>query len=132
MATKLNKRAYEHARKLIDEGQYVLDQRDDWSEHQPTSQQENAFIDAHGFDEYSRWHLGIDGDKRQNTKARYSFPYGDFEKVHRCAVISAESRAAQYEHSDIRAATDHLHGMLDALAQQRAATGSIPVRTPAR
>jgi hypothetical protein len=65
----------------------VLDERDDSSEHQPSAA----------------------------TKAHYKFPYGDFEDVHRCAVLSAEVRAAQYEHDDIQIAAAHLHGMLDAL-----------------
>jgi len=47
------------------------------------------------------WHLGIDDDKPQNTKKHYKYPYGDFEKVHRCALLSAESLAGQYKHFDI-------------------------------
>jgi hypothetical protein len=113
MTVKLNDRAYEHARRLIDEGRFVLDERDDWSEHQPSAQQENEFIDRHGYAEYGRWHLGIDDERPVETKARYRFPYGDFERVHRCGVLSAESRAAQYDHTDIEVAAAHLHGMLD-------------------
>ena len=52
-----------------------------------------------------------------DEKGRYSFPYGDFENVHRCAVLSAESRAAQYKHDDVEAAAAHLHGMLEAARQ---------------
>jgi hypothetical protein len=40
----------------------------------------------------------MDDEKSEDTKARYKFPYGDFEKVHRCGVLSAESRAGQYKH----------------------------------
>jgi hypothetical protein len=120
MATKvhtvrLNESAFEHAKKLISEGKAVLDQRDDWSEHQPTAQQENRFIAEHGMAEYARWHLGIDEEKTSDVKGRYKFPYGDFSNVHRCAVLSAESRAGQYKHTDIELACAHLHGMLDAL-----------------
>jgi hypothetical protein len=50
---------------------------------------------------------------------RYEFPYGDFEMVHRCGVLAAESRAAQYQHSDIETAAAHLHGMLDELMRAR-------------
>jgi hypothetical protein len=39
--------------------------------------------------------------------------YGDFQDVHRCAVLSAESRAGQYGHDDVKSAVAHLHGMLD-------------------
>ncbi|MET3809223.1 hypothetical protein [Arthrobacter sp. UYEF3] len=30
-----------------------------------------------------------------------TFPFGGFKKIHRCAVISLESRAAQHGHDDI-------------------------------
>jgi hypothetical protein len=113
MAVKLNKRAFDHAKKLVKEGQVVLDERDSWSEHQPSSQKENEFINLHGFDEYGKWYLGIDDEENEHTKGRYKFPYGDFEKVHRCGVLSAENRAGQYKYYDIENAAAHLHGMID-------------------
>jgi hypothetical protein len=115
MAVKLNERAYEHAQQLIKQGRAVRDERNDWSEHQPTAAQQNAFIEEHGFAEYQKWFLGIDDAHQENTKGRHKFPYGDFQDVHRCAVLSAESRAGQYDHVDIELAAAHLHGMLDAL-----------------
>ena len=118
MAVKLNKRAYEHARGLIGEGKVVLDARDAWSEHQPSAEAENAFIRLHGFDEYAKWHLGIDEEEHEETKGRYKFPYGDFEKVHRCGVLAAESRAGQYKYADIESAAAHLHGMLERMNQE--------------
>lgn len=42
-----------------------------------------------------------------------SFPYGDFEKVHRCGVLTAQGRAEQYKHLDIENAAAHLHRMID-------------------
>lgn len=121
MAPRLNQRAFDHAKQLIEEGRFVLDDRDMWSEHQPTAQQENQYIEQHGFGEYAKWYLGIDDEERENNKRRYKFPYGDFEKVHRCGVLSAEVRAGQYKYHDIEGAAAHLHGMLDA---QRVATAS--------
>ena len=115
MAVRLNDRSYEHAQRLIKEGEFVLDERDDWSEHQPSSRQENEFIEQHGFNEYQKWYLGEDDEEAEDTKARYKFPYGDFEKVHRCGLLAAESRAGQYKHLDIETAAAHLHGMLEAL-----------------
>ena len=116
---RLNEVAYEHARRAIAEGKAVIDERDDWSEHQPSSQQENEFIRAHGWTAYARWYLGINREAAERTKGRYEFPYGDFEKVHRCGVLAAESRAAQYDHADIETAAAHLHGMLDELKAGR-------------
>jgi hypothetical protein len=120
MTVQLNRRAYDHARELIGQGRFVLDDRDMWSEHQPSTQSENAFIQQHGLGEYGKWHLGIDPDERENTKQHFKFPYGDFEKVHRCGVLSAEVRAGQRKYNDIEQAAAHLHGMLDA---QRALPG---------
>src|SRR6266700_5241240 len=114
MAIRLNRRAFDHAKQLIAEGQFVRDERDMWSEHRPTPAQENACIAEHGLREYGRWSLGIDTEEDEDNKSRYRFPYSDFARVHRCAVLSAESRAAQYKHDEVEAAAAHLHGMLDA------------------
>jgi hypothetical protein len=113
MAVKLNQRAFQHAQGLIKEGYVVVDERDAWSEHQPSAQQENDFIQEHGFEEYGKWYLGIDDEKHEHTKGRYEFPYGDFENVHRCGVLTAESRAGQYKHFDIENAAARLHEMID-------------------
>jgi hypothetical protein len=115
MTVKLNQRAFEHAKASIYEGRYVYDERGAWSEHAPAAASENRFIAAHGFDEFGLWHLGIDDEAGDETKGRYKFPYGDFEKVHRCALLAAESRAGQRKYYDVELAVAHLHGMLDAL-----------------
>ena len=115
MAVKLRQRSFEFAKELIEAGRTVLDERDDWSEHQPSAEEENAFIAEHGWDEYADWHLAVDDEAEEGTKAHYKFPYGDFHDVHRCAVLSAESRAGQYKHLDVERAAAHLHGMLETL-----------------
>ena len=74
MAVKLSRRAYTHAKNLIAERRVVLDERDAWSEHQPSAREENAFIAEHGWEEYGRWHLGIDDERRSDTKDHYKFP----------------------------------------------------------
>ncbi len=113
MSVKLNTRAFDHANALIEAGRVVIDDRDAWSEHLPSAQEENAFIERHGFGEYGRWHLGIDSAHPEDTKGHYKFPYGDFKKVHRCALLSAESRAGQYKYYDIEIAVAHLQGTLE-------------------
>ena len=114
MAVKLNKRAFEHATNLIGQGTFVFDEKDMWSEHQPSAQNENEYLKKHGFGEYGKWYLGIETEEDEENKGRYKFPYGDFEKVHRCGVLAAESRAGQYKYDDIEHAAAHLHGMIDA------------------
>jgi hypothetical protein len=117
MSVRLNRSGYDHATKLVQDGRIVADERDAWSEHQPSAEDENRFIEEHGWTEYSRWHLGIDDSADEETKGRYKFPYGDFEKVHRCGVLAAESRAGQRKYQDIEMACAHLHGAIDALAK---------------
>ncbi|NMH97065.1 hypothetical protein [Pseudonocardia acidicola] len=104
MTVKLNERAFDRARDLIMAGRYVVDDRDAWSEHAPSRQQENDVIAQHSIGEYARWHLGFDDDEDEDNKGRYKFPYGDFEKVHRCALLAAESRAGQRKYYDIELA----------------------------
>ena len=115
MTVKLSQRSVEFAKRLIDEKRVVLDEMGEWSEHQPSAQRENEFIQGHGFGEYGRWYLGIDDEYSEDAKSRYKFPYGDFENVHRCGVIAAEVRAAQRKYADIEVAAAHLHGRLDEL-----------------
>lgn len=113
MTVKLNRAAQEHAQQLIESNQTVKDERDDWSEDAPTAADENSWIEQHGWDEFALWHLGVDEAEPEQTKKRYSFPYGDFRRVHRCAVISLETRAGQYDHDDIGDASRDLLRRLD-------------------
>lgn len=113
MAVKLSESAYDHAKRLVAEGKVVGDERDDWSEHQPSAEEENRFIEEHGWREYGLWFLGRDDEANPETKGHYKFPYGDFERVHRCGVLAAESRAGQRGYADIESAAAHLHGMIE-------------------
>ena len=113
MAIQLNQPALRHARALIRQGKVVRDERDDWSEAAPTADDENAFIDREGWTEFSHWHLGIDRRENPETKQAYSFPIGDFRRVHRAGVISAESRAGQHDHYEIRDALKALLRLID-------------------
>ena len=101
MAVQLHRSALSHARNLIKLAKAVRDERDWWSEHQLSAAKENEFIRRHGWREYGKWHLAVDTLGDEETKGRYKFPYGDFSKVHRCAVISAASRAGQYKYLDV-------------------------------
>ena len=113
MAVKLNKQALKHARSLVKAGKVVRDDRDAWSEDALAAKDETAWLKRHGWAEYASWHLGIDTTANDETKARYEFPFGDYSKVHRCAVISMESRAAQYGHKGIAKASKKLLALID-------------------
>jgi hypothetical protein len=55
----------------------------------------------------------VDDSEAADTKEHYKFPYGDFEYVHRCGLLAAESRAGQYKYTAIESAAARLLGMLD-------------------
>jgi hypothetical protein len=111
---KLNASGLAFAQQLIREGRVVADSKGAWRKHQPSTEEENRFIRLHGFNEYAKWHLGIDPRFAENTKQRYKFPYGDFHRVRRSALLAAQSRAAQFKYSDIEAAAISLRKMMEA------------------
>ena len=113
MTVHLNRAAVSKARGLVARGEVVHDERDAWSEDAPSAEEGNAFIEKHGMAEYAAWHLAEDTEKTEGTKGRYLFPYGDFKKVHRCALISGESRAGQYNHATVEKAIKELLESVD-------------------
>jgi hypothetical protein len=44
----------EHAKNLISSGKYVKDDKDKWSEHQPSAENENKVIEKNGISEYGK------------------------------------------------------------------------------
>jgi hypothetical protein len=108
---KVNDDAVKHARKLIDAGTY--DDKTEWSQAAPSTDEANSEIDNESFDDFAQWHLGINPDASEGTKGRYAFPYGDFKKVNRAALIHAKQRAAQNDHDEITEAADELLERLD-------------------
>ena len=99
------------ARELIDARQYVL--RSDWGDVQPRAEDENAFLEKHGWEAYAEWHLGLTEGAADGTKARYGFVYGDFRRVHRTALIACHYRAAEWRHKEIELAAHDLLQHLD-------------------
>jgi hypothetical protein len=108
---RVNEAAVSQARTLIDAGKYDADT--EWSDAAPSADDENAEIEKHGYDGFSAWYLAVDPDANEETKKRYAFPYGDFSKVNRAALIHGKQRAAQNGHDDIEKAADDLLTRLD-------------------
>jgi hypothetical protein len=102
----------ERARELIDARQYVIDS--DWGDAQPRADDENAYLERHGWEDYAAWHLGLTEGATDHTKARYAFVYGDFRRVHRMGLIACRYRAAQWRHKDVELAAHDLLQHLDA------------------
>jgi hypothetical protein len=113
MAVKLNHCAYEHAKRLIEEGKFVVDEREAWAEHHPSTRIEEEFIEKNGFSEYGKWFFGVNDDYRKNKKRHYEFPCGDFENVHRCAILAVQSRSSQEKHFDVENAAADLLAIID-------------------
>ena len=108
----LNQKAVDHAKQLIEEGKYEPGDKD-WSDHQPTSEDENQYLEDHSWDEYSKWFLSIEEDGDKDEKETYGFPYGNFQKVHRGGLIAAKQRAAQHDHPEVEKAADELMEMIE-------------------
>ena len=108
----VNRKAVEHARKLIESRQYVL--RSEWGEVQPTAADENAYLERHTWEEYAAWHLGLTEGASEETKARHAFVYGDLRRLHRSGLIACHYRAAEWRHKEIELAAHDLLQLLDA------------------
>jgi hypothetical protein len=108
---QVNETAVQKAKSLIASRQYVLDSA--WEKAQPTAEDENDFLDRQGWKAYGEWHVGLDPDASEATKARHTFPFGDFRRVHRSGLIAAKQRAAQYGHAEVAKAADALLDLLD-------------------
>ena len=65
---------------MVEKGRFVSDDKDMWSEHQPSSEEENKYIEKNGIKDYGKWYLGVDTDENEDTKGRYKFPYSDFSR----------------------------------------------------
>jgi hypothetical protein len=120
MTVKLNERGYEHAKRLIEEGKFVDDERDAWSDHHPPTQTEEEFIEKNGFFEYSKWFLGVNYEYREESRRHYEFPHGDFENVHRCGILAARSRAGQDKYFDVEKAVADLLAVIEKEARKKA------------
>ena len=108
---RVNQAGVDNARKLISDERY--DTKNEWSDAAPDTDEENRVIEDRGYEGYGAWHLGIDTEASEGTKDRYGFPFGDFSRLNRAALIHAKQRASQNDHDDIVDAADDLLSRLD-------------------
>jgi hypothetical protein len=108
----VNERGVEHARRLIEARQYVLESN--WGEVQPPAKAQNAYLEKHTWDDYAGWFLGLTEGPADHTKARYAFVYGDFRRLHRTGLIAVHYRAAEWRHKAVELAAHELLQELDA------------------
>ena len=100
-----------HAKRLIDAGRYVVES--DWGDMQPKAADENRFLKKHSWADYAAWHLGLTEGATDETKGRYAFVIGDFERIHRSGIIACHYRAAEYRHKEVELAAHRLLQYLD-------------------
>ena len=110
----LNRSAVTRTEQRIDARQYVLES--DWGDSQPASDAQNTYLDAHSWDEYADWHLGLTEGAADHTKARYAFVCGDFRRIHRTALIACVYRASEWHHKEVELAAHELLQRLDGAA----------------
>ena len=119
---ELNREAFYFARTLIVTGHFVADKKGAWSKDHPTRAAENEFIRIYGFRDYAEWYLAADERHSPNSKARFKFPFGDFQNVHRCGLLAVKARAHEYGYREIEDAAARLLQMIDSVrpgAQKR-------------
>jgi hypothetical protein len=112
-SVRLNPEAFSFAQELIIQGRFIADKKGAWSSDHPRRSQENDFVRGHGFAEYAKWHLGVDDRHPPDSKARYKFPFGDFQNVRRCGLLAVKSRAREFGYYEIEAAAAKLLAMID-------------------
>jgi hypothetical protein len=108
---EVNRKGVKKAKDMIDAHQYDLETA--WGDGAPSSEDGNAQIERHGYDGYGEWHLAIDTEAAEDTKDRYGFPYGDFQRVYRSALIAAKQRAVQNGHDEVARVADEVLDRLD-------------------
>jgi hypothetical protein len=96
-------RSRKHGQNLIRGRQY--ESNSEWSEAQPSTE-ENRFVDENGWEVFAKWHLAYNTDASEETKSRYKFPFGDFRKLHRSALVAAKQRAGSEDYDEVQSAAD--------------------------
>ena len=120
---QLNSDAFRFAIELIENGHFVDDKKGSWREHRRSPNDENEFIRTRGMGTYANWHLGMDPRHGEDSKARYKFPFGDFQNVHRCALLAIRSRAREYGYVEIANAAAELQRILESKARRISGRG---------
>ena len=118
-AITVNTAAFDWAAGLIKQGRFVADKKGAWGKEHPTRAQENDFVREHGFQEYAKWYLVVDERHAIDSKARYKFPFGDFQNVHRCGLLASKARAHEYGYQEIENAAGRLLEMIESARPAR-------------
>jgi hypothetical protein len=113
MAIKLNQAGFQHAERLIKNG-LEIELSSNWEAVKPDQDEIVRFLNAHDLGEYGSWFLGIDSDAGAEDRKKYVLPWGDFNELHKSAVVLAQQEATKNNYADIKQAVDKLLAMLNA------------------
>jgi hypothetical protein len=89
---KTNAKGVSHANSLISSDDVT--KPSSWE--RPSVEMENAYIEENGWDEFSKWFLGVDTSMDKETKGHYGYIYtSDFKTVDREGLRAIRQRSAQ-------------------------------------
>jgi hypothetical protein len=89
---KTNPKGISHANSLISSDDVT--KPSSWE--RPSVEMENAYIEENGWDEFSKWFLGVDTSMDKETKGHYGYIYtSDFKTVDREGLRAIRQRSAQ-------------------------------------
>ena len=108
---RVNEDGVAKARELIDAGKY--DDTTEWSDAAPSADEENAELEKHGYEGFGAWHLAIDPEAGEETKGRYTFPYGDWPAAGSRREPASGGGQGVLLHDAIEKAADRLLQHLD-------------------
>ncbi len=107
MPIKFHNAGFEHAEEMIRRGEFEHISNN-WSEVKPTVDDELNYIDSHTLDEYGLWYLGIDTNVTSGNRAKFVYPFGDFNLVQESALIETEDLAKKNHDNEIATAARKL------------------------
>ena len=108
---KSNPEGIAHANSLIEEGKVIKPST--WNH--PTTEEENAYIEANGLEEYAKWNLGIKSEADPKSKDHYHYIFtSDFKNVDRAGLVAIRQRSAQQGLDSVFAAAGKMLEKIDA------------------
>jgi len=114
MAVQVNESAISFLSEKIADGAFVSE--GSWADDRPANEEEISYIEEHGWNGFAKWHLALDTQANQFSKRRYEHLAGDFEKVHRSALMTAHAKAVKLGFDQVKAAAEKLVAALDEAA----------------
>ena len=119
MRITLNKKAFDFAKEMIRQGKFSEKRgRADAQHAKPTSVQEDDFLQSHSWEDFGHWYLGVHHDRPQNNRARYEFPFGDFQVIHRSDLLEVQKKAHNLNFDDIANGAQELVELIDKKIQK--------------